>query len=286
MTPSWSSRSQKRSMKTPVPSLQTGRRSALPSRGPSRRVRAFPWKRFDFASPRSAIKLLDRVLRVFLGVQEFTDDPRCILRYSRTKSKAAVTLANGESLGCGEPIFELHFWNDRLGLCFEHGPSRTSLRSALRNSLVLLAHRIRTDKSLSSIKAVYGILTRATSRSYSLHHPFNCRMYISECCGRRGVHDFLEDFLVHLLQWAFNPAGSRIRSLRTNRIEIWISASDLQRAFGDVDLMESFDQMIAADKRHLLTERLSGNTEALQGEGEFQRQSRHKAQERFPLSPA
>lgn len=130
-----------------------------------------------------------------------------------------------------------------------------------------------------------GILARATSRSCSVHHPFNCPMFITQRCGKSGFHDFLEDLLVHLLHWAFNPAGSRIRSLRMNRIEVWISSSDLERAFRDADVGES-GLAIETNLQRLVTERVHGNEEALQKGDGSQEQLKQEAQERHPVSSA
>lgn len=182
---------------------------------------------------RAAIKGLDRVLRIFLGIREFTQDPQCVLRFSRARSRSTIDFPGGESVREGDAILELHFWNDRLGTQFHRDRSRTALRSALRNSLALLAHQLRTDRDMEDIRAVHGVLARVSARSCSVHQPFGCPLYVERRCGSGGIHDFLEDLLVHLLHSAFNPQGHAARSFRLYRTDVWISACDLKERFGD-----------------------------------------------------
>lgn len=183
--------------------------------------------------PRVSIKVLDRILRHLLGIQEFSREPGCILRYSRTRSRMGVTLPRGEIVRSGDPILELHFWNERLGTDSRPRSSPTALRSALRQSLALLAEQLQSDEHFADIKAVHATLARIPSRSCHIHHPFGCTVNIEPCSTSRRTHDFLENFLIHSLRWAFNPRQVKQRSFRLSRLELWISVSDLKARFSD-----------------------------------------------------
>jgi hypothetical protein len=200
---------------------------------------------FTSIPSRAAIKTLDCVLRSFLGIREFTQDPRCVLRFSRAYSRSEVILPNGESVREGDPILELHFWNDRLGMEFHHDRSRTALRSALRNSMALLAYQLRTDRHMGDIRAVHGVLARGSSRSHSISHPFGCTVYVEQRPPTRGIRDFFEDLLIHLLHWAFNPRGRAARSFRLCRADVWISARDLKERFGGSASSSRPDSIVA-----------------------------------------
>jgi len=182
-------------------------------------------------APRAMIKVLDQILCHFLGIREFNQSPQCIFRLSRTFSRSEVTLPTGEVVRHGDPILELHFWNDRVGVHLAHESSESSLRSVLRTSLALVADELRTNPQLEDARAVHGSLARASNRPCGAHHPFGCPVYVTRRFACRGVHDLLEDCLIHLLRWAFNPEGVPLGSLRLSRMEVWISVSDLKEKF-------------------------------------------------------
>jgi hypothetical protein len=178
--------------------------------------------------PRATIKALDWFLRHFLSIYEFSDEPSCVLRYSRAHSKSVLTLPDGESLQLDDPILDLHFWNERFDT-HPHPESRPkALRAALRYSLALLAEQLRSNQQFRDIKAVHATLARASHRSCCLHRPFGYELHIEPRSGESHVHDFFEDLLIHLLRWTFSPHRAGQRSLRLNRVELWISASDLK----------------------------------------------------------
>lgn len=183
------------------------------------------------AVPRASIKALDRSLRHFLSIYEFSDDPSCVLRYSRAYSRSVLTLPDGESLQLGDPILDLHFWNERFSM-HSHPESRPrALRAALRNSLALLAEQLRSNEKFSDIKAVHATLARTSHRTCHLRRPFGCELHIEPRSSESAVHDFFENFLIHWLRWAFNPHRASECSLRLCRVELWISASDLKGRF-------------------------------------------------------
>lgn len=183
--------------------------------------------------PRGTIKALDRIPRHILGIHEFSREPGCVLRYSRTRSTTAITMPSGEAVRLGDPILELHFWNDRLGSDRYLRSSPVVLRSAFRRSLALLAQQLRSNQHFADIKAVHATLARIPSRSCRVHRPFGCALYVESGSSARWIHDFFENFLVHSLRWAFNPNRAKQRPLRLRRLELWMAASDLTARFGE-----------------------------------------------------
>jgi hypothetical protein len=217
--------------------------------------------------PRIFVKVLDRILRHLLGIQEFSRDPGCILRYSRTRSKTAVTLPRGEFVRPGDPILELHFWNDRLSKDRNQKSSPLSLRSALRRSLALLAEQLQSDENLAGIRAVHAILAQIPSHSCRIHHPFGCSLSTEPRSDVWRLHDCLENLLIHWLRWTFNPRHVKRKSLRLNRIELWISASELRARFCSV-ARPAITKTSLSEELHLSREFDSREADAAEAAGD------------------
>ena len=208
--------------------------------------------------PRATIKAMDRLLRHFLSIYEFSDDPSCVLRCSRAHSKSVLTLPDGESLQLGDPILDLHFWNERFGTHSHPKSPQKALRSVLRHSLALLAEQLRSNEQFRDIKAVHATLARTSTRSCRLHRPFGYALHIEPRSGESHVHDFFENFLIHLLRWTFNPHRASQRSLLLCREELWISASDLKARFAeekrrDIELVTTIGELRSA--KHYSTQK-------------------------------
>src|ERR1700681_4445282 len=58
-----------------------------------------------------AVRQLDAALRRRQGIIEFTRDPQCILRLSAHRAEADVLLRD-RRVQRGEPIGEIHLWNE------------------------------------------------------------------------------------------------------------------------------------------------------------------------------
>ena len=223
----------------------------------------------DLASavPRATIKALDRFLRHFLSIYEFSDEPTCVLRYSRAHSKSVLTLPDGESLQLGDPILDLHFWNERFSMHSHPESGPKALRAALRHSLALLAEQLRSNGEFSDIKAVHATLARTSNRACCLRHPFGCGLHIEPRSSESAVHDFFENFLIHWLRWAFNPHRASQRSLRLCRVELWISASDLKARFVEEEC-PAIDLRAAISELRPAKQYSSRKTETLEASGD------------------
>jgi hypothetical protein len=183
--------------------------------------------------PRLMVKALDRLLRRVLCIHEFSWEPGCVLRYSIARAKTSVGLPSGEAVRLGDPIIELHFWNDRLEMKGQAKSSPQSVRSAFRRSLALLAEQLRTNKRFANITAVHATLPRFRSQSCRVRHPFGFSPVIEPRSARWRVHDFFENFLVHSLRWTFRQHRARQQAPRLNRLELWFPVSELTARFGE-----------------------------------------------------
>jgi hypothetical protein len=55
------------------------------------------------------------------------------------------------------------------------------------------------------------------------------------------MHDFFEDILIHLLHWVFNPRGATLKFVRLNRIELWVSVSELKSLAEEQSQLEQLE---------------------------------------------
>ena len=63
---------------------------------------------------RYGIRAIDSIIRIIYRVSPLSDDPDCILRISRERSKRHVNLSDGVKVEPGYPIILLHLWNERV----------------------------------------------------------------------------------------------------------------------------------------------------------------------------
>lgn len=155
---------------------------------------------------------LDRYLRRRHGIFEFTDDPTCILR---------LAIGRGER---GEPVGELHLWNEQL-------PTREGigwgldLRARLTRSLALLARSVEDSAALAelpvlaaeiSLSAGYAVARLdAMARRFGLH--------ATACPHRGGPWHRLHAWL---MRRAF--PGPAVRGGGLQRIRFWITRDELR----------------------------------------------------------
>lgn len=181
---------------------------------------------------RGVIRAIDAILRRVYRVIEFTDDPECILRLARDRSFRDITLSNGTAIHVGDPVLNLHLFNERL-------PSQTSNslgsgRDQFRRfvtSLQMLAAYVAQDQRASDVKAIYGQLSFATNLR-AAREIFGRLGFDVAIAGdprpRFWRRIYWENFYAYLLMWTYNPQslrGKRLGDLR--RMELWISRERL-----------------------------------------------------------
>jgi len=63
---------------------------------------------------RQAVMGIDWVLRRAYGIVGFSTNPACVLRISVGQSDRSITLSDRVKITPGEPVVELHLWNERI----------------------------------------------------------------------------------------------------------------------------------------------------------------------------
>lgn len=181
------------------------------------------------------IGLLDCTLRRRLGIRQYSDRDDCLFRIRIIRSTENVALADGTRVHCGDPLVELHFWN-------EHAPAFAGSQPDLRWARVLyqravhsledLAACLEKEPSMARVQAILG--TRPVADAAD-------RMRWSGPLQRLGFEiidlpqpDFWqrwhrrgEDLLVWALIWSVNPESLRGKGLIRGRLRCWMSRGAL-----------------------------------------------------------
>lgn len=188
---------------------------------------------------RRTILGLDRWLQRYYGVGAFTDDPACLLRVAPGRAATTVRLVVDTRLAAGDPILELHLWNEQLPR--RRGGDRLGwavrFRTMLEHSLRLLATEIATDPALADIRALRAdtaFVTRGRGRRLArIAKLYGFAAPTGDADSTVRLHRHLgEDLLVWAIALACNPLSLRGKPLRRERHELWISRDELLRRYG------------------------------------------------------
>ena len=99
---------------------------------------------------------LDALLRQLYRIREFTNDPGCLLRLAVKRASAPLTLSDGTRIMLGDPVGELHLWNDHLLYFPSGGPTLGWARRAhasMVHSLSLLADHVQNAPEWQRVQA-------------------------------------------------------------------------------------------------------------------------------------
>lgn len=184
------------------------------------------------------IRGIDWVLRYAYRVRPLSDDPDCILRVSPGKASCSLRLSDGTSVRPGDPLANIHLWNERLlRLGGDNAPVAWGVTTFhhFRASLLQLARRLRDDTDLRHVVAVCGHLSFVTDldKARRLFTALGFDLVLVDRPGLRIWRPaFWDNLFASWLMWAFNPAslhGKKLANLV--RAHIWISREQLLRGY-------------------------------------------------------
>jgi hypothetical protein len=181
---------------------------------------------------------LDALLRSLYGIREFTDDPHCVLRIGISPARMPVAMSDGTRIGEGQPIGELHLWNEHIPRYSEHGPDlgwAADMRRRILHSLRLLAQHAEHHPAWQQLAAFRADATLSSRlgdiqiRRLALRHGFE--LVEPPALLFRQLHALGDSVSAWGLTRAFNPAAlARQRFLRDHH-ELWISRAMLLRRY-------------------------------------------------------
>lgn len=198
-------------------------------------------RRIPIGLIRYLVVFIDAILRLLCRIFEFSTDEQCILRLSLSTSDRALTLIDGTEIEAGDPVAELHFWNERVPPIPPEGPNLAwalVFQRQVRDSLEELAVYIQDAPKFQHIQGLRGNL------------PFNIddhQELLKDIVERWGF-EFYEgpiangawDQFAHFwervyevgLLIAFNPASLHGRHWdQIKHAQIWMSRNTLMRRY-------------------------------------------------------
>jgi hypothetical protein len=194
-----------------------------------------PRARTESSWLRWSVFALDAYLRRHYGIFEFTDKADCILRVARATAPRSLVLSDGTTIHAGDPLLELHLWNEHVPTI---PPGGVTLRWA-----ATAARRARTSLRALAAAADAGALPEFVALCGCLRFdgrllaaPFSGCGFdtIAEPPASPGewLHGIGESFLTGMLIWAFNPAGLGHARLTRVRRYVWMSRVRLLARYG------------------------------------------------------
>ena len=184
---------------------------------------------------------LDRLLRRWQSVVEFTHDPACILRIRVGRLDRDFVLADGTAGRVGERFIDLHLWNEQvpampkegasiawarqMSLCFQHSLRQLARYLASRSDLddisllrctMEFAGRERDDQ-MGRLIGRYGFELVPSATTVTL----------GERARRLG-----ENIFISLIVLARNRGALRRDTLRRGRTRVFMSRKVLEQRYG------------------------------------------------------
>lgn len=191
----------------------------------------------------AAVLLIDRILRKCYGITEFTSAPGCVLRIAIGRANREIRLSDGTEIGPGDPVGEIHLWNERIPKMSRCGPDMTwglGFQRLVVKSLRLLADYVQASPEFEHVKAFRARLgvkgQDGEAKVARLAQRFGFEM--SATTGARSLferfHRFFDNLYATGLMLTFNPVSLRGKGFwRFGRPEIWISRKGLLDRYGN-----------------------------------------------------
>jgi YkoP domain len=185
-----------------------------------------------------AVYGLDRWLRRRQGVYEYTDNPVCLFRINRVEAEQSFTLADGSRIRLGDPILNLHLWNEQMPPMPADGPTVGWARQAHRAvdvSLRELAHWLPTQPGLDDITALRADMRLGTVAQCQQLVRIAARYGFESTAFQAAtgsLRQFGENILMYLLVLATNPAAIRADVLWRDHALVYLSRAALERRYG------------------------------------------------------
>lgn len=187
----------------------------------------------------SPVFWLDDWLRKWQHVYEYSDHPACLFRIQRANAEVDVELAGSAFLRRGDPVINLHLWNEHLPAmqpdCMDVSWAR-SIGREIATSLERLAVHMAEDSSYDDIVALRAEMRFGTEeqnlRIVRLSSRYGFQSVRRPDCEKYGVvRELGENALVLMLVLAANPSAARLSAFRHDCALIYMSRVTLDRCY-------------------------------------------------------
>jgi len=180
------------------------------------------------SSIQSAIFWLDRVLRRWQHIFEFCQADDCLLRVAISSAGKYIVLPGGHRVAPSDQIIEIHWWNEHVARLIADRPALARaklLPSLAERSFEHLAKYLATAPEAKKVRFIHGnavLPMRGSEDEFAAlvqHYGFSV---VRPHCGYlERLHDFLEEYFVRALLWAFHRRKTRRRRTILRRVDLW-----------------------------------------------------------------
>lgn len=182
---------------------------------------------------RAGIYGIDWLLRRWYGVYEFSRTQDDLLRISVRVAKASLTLSDGTKVVPGDPIIDLHIWNERVPTLGAVGPSlvwASRVNRRIERSLIALARHLDHRDDLERCVALRAVAIFVSGRAAGKATRIAARYGLMPPLEARRA-DLGHGLLAFGLTWACNPASLVGQRLKPMRYEFWMSSQALRDTY-------------------------------------------------------
>jgi hypothetical protein len=190
------------------------------------------------------ILVIDRSLRRLQGVFEYSHKPDCLFRIRFNRLRTEVALSDGTLGRPGDPVVELHLWNEHIPVLPATGPSLAWGRQFNRcfaESLRELARFLMSKREFLNITMIRANMSVGSkAQSDQLHrivsrHGFEIVPDPAGLSLSLHLRRFGENILYWLLTLVSNPAAARSNKFWRSRSLIYLSRRVLERKYAAAD---------------------------------------------------
>lgn len=190
---------------------------------------------------RAAVRALDRHLRERHNIVEFSDDPDCLFRVRLGEAYRDLPLPDG-TVSRGEPIAEVHWWNEHLPP-FEEGGTGLKWAVRMRRRFITthqeMARQIMHNPDWRGVRAVGTTTAMFPADEIGAWERRMARLgYIviphENPSGR--IAEFFEGAWAWMI-WRTYQAGTLrvLTPFEISRSDFWMSADRMLRIYGRTD---------------------------------------------------
>ncbi len=187
-----------------------------------------------------AVFALDSLVLRQRDIIEYSSHPLCLFRVQIAPAQRQLTLRDGTRITAGQPVAELHFWNEHIPRVPRKGADinwARRMQQGIAVSLSELARYLASRPELRDVAAICGDFpgTEAQRQQVSYimgYYGFETLDESEPVPLLDRLHRFGHNLLISIFVFACNAAALRFDTLWRVRVPIYLSRAALEHRFG------------------------------------------------------